>query len=101
MVWSLRTGAQWRGLPEQYGNWNSVYKRSARWEERDIWAEMHAEFVQDPDMESVLLDSTVARAHNMFATGGSNIIAVSLCSICMHCSMIYTLCLLRELRRNA
>jgi hypothetical protein len=28
---SARTGAPWRDLPEQLGNWNSVHRQFRRW----------------------------------------------------------------------
>jgi transposase len=30
MMWMARTGAQWRHLPDEYGKWNSVFRRYLR-----------------------------------------------------------------------
>ena len=31
VCWIVRTGAPWRDLPPDYGNWKSVYNRYSRW----------------------------------------------------------------------
>jgi len=37
VFWVLRTGAPWRDLPPDYGNWNSIAKRFRRWVKRGVW----------------------------------------------------------------
>jgi len=61
--WMARTGAQWRELPEKYGNWNSVFSRFNAWSKKHIWEKLLSFCAEDPDMEYVMIDATIVRAH--------------------------------------
>src|SRR4051794_15441939 len=62
ILWIAKTGAPWRDLPERFGNWNSIWRRFDRWAKKGVWARVF-EALQDPDLEWIILDSTIIRAH--------------------------------------
>ena len=62
VLWIAKTGAPWRDLPDRFGNWNSVWRRFDRWARKGVWRKVF-DALQDPDLEWLILDSTVIRAH--------------------------------------
>ena len=63
VLWLARTGAPWRDLPLELGNWNSVWRRFARWAAQGVWERLFAAMADDPDFEYVIVDATIVRAH--------------------------------------
>jgi transposase len=62
VLWIGKTGAPWRDLPERFGQWNTIWKRFSRWAQKGVWQRVFAA-LQDPDLEWLILDSTIVRAH--------------------------------------
>jgi transposase len=62
VLWIGKTGAPWRDLPARFGDWNATWKRFDRWSKKGIWRRLF-DALQDPDLEWLILDSTIIRAH--------------------------------------
>ena len=63
VLWIAKTGSPWRDLPTEFGPWNSVYVRFARWSDKQFWHKIFVVLREDADFEEVFLDSTIVRAH--------------------------------------
>ncbi len=62
-VWYVgKTGVAWRDLPERFGKWDTAYHRFNEWSKKGVWERVFVA-VQDPDLEWLLIDSTIIRAH--------------------------------------
>lgn len=67
-------------MPEEFGPWNNVCKRFARWSKAGVWHRVFAELARDADFEEVFLDSTIVRAHP-HAAGAANKPAIELSAL--------------------
>lgn len=63
VLWIAKTGAPWRDLPERFGPWNSVFRRFSRWAHAGVWARVLQVLSGEPELEVLVLDSTIVRAH--------------------------------------
>jgi transposase len=63
IYWLMRTGAQWRELPNKYGKYRSVHKRFNEWAAKGVWQALLECVALDVDGEWVSVDSTAIRAH--------------------------------------
>jgi transposase len=66
MMWIARTGVQWRHLPDEYGKWNSVFRRYRRWVTTGVFDAMLETLAElaGRDTAADMIDSTVVRAHH-------------------------------------
>jgi transposase len=76
ILWIARTGAPWRDLPAEFGNWNSVFRQFRRWTASGLWdvmLEALADGGGDADLLQ-MIDSTSIRAHHCAAGGRGGLI---------------------------
>ncbi|WP_424853622.1 IS5 family transposase [Streptomyces sp. SAI-170] len=68
VLYRVRTGVQWRDLPERFGPWETVYKRHRRWSADGTWKMLLSRIQAAQDAAGqidweVSVDSTAVRAH--------------------------------------
>lgn len=63
LLWIARSGGRWRDLPEKFGPYQTVKRRYYRWIENGVLDRLFAAVSAEPDLEWLMLDATVIRAH--------------------------------------
>ena len=73
MFWIHRTGAPWRDLPSEYGNWSTVFERFRQWRRDGLFQEIldalesKARKARKIDFEFSAVDGSTIRAHKSAA----------------------------------
>ena len=57
VCWILPTGAPWRDLPPDYGDWKNAHRRFCRWRDRGEWDKLPEAVMDDPDFEWLMIDA--------------------------------------------
>ncbi|MBB4132486.1 transposase [Xanthomonas campestris] len=63
VLWIARTCSPWRDLPEEFGKWNTVFKRFRDWVKADVFQALFDAVSEQPDMEYEMVDATIVKVH--------------------------------------
>lgn len=60
-------GCKWRGLPERFGNWHTIYTRVNRWAKNGVLDRVFSALQENEiikvDIDHLSLDSTIIKVH--------------------------------------
>lgn len=67
LLYVAEHGAKWRGLPEGFGHWHTIYTRMNRWSKNGvldrIFEKLQLEQIVRLRIEAIALDSTSIKVH--------------------------------------
>jgi len=67
LLWMARSGGRWRDLPDHLGDSDTVKRRYYRWIEMGVLDAILAALAREADLEWLMIDSTIVRAHQLAA----------------------------------
>jgi transposase len=67
ILYVAEQGCKWRGLPQRFGNWHTIYTRMNRWSKNGgldrVFEPLQREQIVRIQITAVQLDSTVVKVH--------------------------------------
>ncbi|MDD3469187.1 MAG: transposase [Thermoguttaceae bacterium] len=67
LLYVVENGCKWRALPEEFGNWHTVYMRMCRWAENGVlfhlFEALQNELKLHVDTSALSLDSRCMKVH--------------------------------------
>jgi transposase len=64
VFWILRTGAPWRDLPPDLGDWsNTCTAVLCRWRDKGMWEKLLEILIDEPDYEWLMIDASHCKVH--------------------------------------
>ncbi len=63
LQWISRTGAPWRDLPPDYGDWKNTHRRFSHWRDRGVWEKLLDELSHEADLEGLMIDASHCKVH--------------------------------------
>ena len=63
ILYRLRVGCPWRDLPNEFGDWNRIYKRFNDWSSKGKLLNLFKSLVHESDLEWEFIDGSIVRAH--------------------------------------
>ena len=69
VIWVIKGGHCWNEIPVTYGNYNTIYRRFARWSKSKVFRNVFYSLVAKARLSApAMIDSTVVKAHRTSAS---------------------------------